>query len=385
MLKKIFTIITIIFFSLSFSNFIFAGNIGDSNYQKKNSIFLENLPGLENLESETKTAFKEGGNTAKPLRMYINWIIKTSVILGSMLAVALIIYGGIKYMTSVAFTGKTEGKEYLTNALGGLIFLIGGYIIFIQINPNILKLNFNAAAAAINIEVSDQYLNMGEAEEPDLSSVNAGDITEGSVTFNPSSIKPTLQEVLAVAEINTPLRFAHFMAQSDHESAGFTLLTERYHSCTSAKRTWPKRISQINNVCSNCSGKIDCGRKIFNAVYGNRMGNGSPSTGDGNKYRGRGILQATGKSEYSYITRQYSKYFHTSKDFIKNPDLLGQPEDGIRSGVLIWIQKGGNAKADRGATRSAVEAVTKAINGGQNGIENRWKLFQKYCKEVNCN
>jgi hypothetical protein len=62
-----------------------------------------------------------------------------------MLAVGFIIYGGITYMTTDSFTGKSEGKSHLTNAVGGLIFLITGYLIFIQFNPNILNIDFSTA------------------------------------------------------------------------------------------------------------------------------------------------------------------------------------------------------------------------------------------------
>jgi hypothetical protein len=72
-----------------------------------------------------------------------------------MLAVGFIIFGGITYMTTDSFSGKTEGKEHLTNAIGGLIFLIGGYLIFLQINPNILNIDFSTASGMVDIEASD--------------------------------------------------------------------------------------------------------------------------------------------------------------------------------------------------------------------------------------
>ncbi len=116
----------------------------------ENQIFLENLPGLESMTAN-KDNFTEKSGTL--LKTYVNWAITTSVILGSMLAVGYIILGGITYMTTDSFTGKSQGKEHLTNAIMGLIFLIGGYIIFSQLNPNILNIDFSAAKAMVKVTV----------------------------------------------------------------------------------------------------------------------------------------------------------------------------------------------------------------------------------------
>jgi hypothetical protein len=83
------------------------------------------------------------------------------------LAVGFIIFGGITYMTTDSFSGKQEGREHLTNAVGGLIFLIGGYLIFIQINPNILNVNFNTADGRVEAVAGQVDVTGGEDVELD--------------------------------------------------------------------------------------------------------------------------------------------------------------------------------------------------------------------------
>jgi len=84
-----------------------------------------------------------------------------------MLAVGFIIFGGITYMTTDSFSGKSEGKEHLTNALGGLIFLIGGYLIFIQINPNILNIDFSTASGRVEIIAQQMEISLESLDNAD--------------------------------------------------------------------------------------------------------------------------------------------------------------------------------------------------------------------------
>ena len=156
MIKKlliIFSFILLFTFSMSSMSFVEAGELVNSN--ANGEIFLENLPGLDIIDSNSFDS-----NSGEQLKFYINWIIRTSVILGSMLAVGFIIFGGITYMTTDSFSGKSEGKEHLTNAIGGLIFLIGGYLIFIQINPNILNIDFSTASGRVEIVAQQMSINL---------------------------------------------------------------------------------------------------------------------------------------------------------------------------------------------------------------------------------
>src|SRR5262245_18931238 len=111
--------------------------------------------------------------------------------------------------------------------------------------------------------------------------------------------------LLAENEITTQLRLAHFMAQCLHEMGGLTILIESgAYTEKSLARMWDSgnwhKYFKNRDACLKMGAqcKIDKGEKLFNLVYGKRMGNGDPSTGDGFRFRGRGILQTTGRESY---------------------------------------------------------------------------------------
>lgn len=108
--------------------------------------------------------------------------------------------------------------------------------------------------------------------------------------------------------------------------------------------------------------------KIANRAYANRMGNGSESSGDGWKYRGRGLKQLTGKSNYE----AFSQWFWGDDRAVKNPDLLLQPNYSAWSAIWYWTKTSGIAAA---AAKGDVTKVTKLINGGTNGLADRKKYF----------
>jgi len=119
---------------------------------------------------------------------------------------------------------------------------------------------------------------------------------------------------------------------------------------------------------------------LANYVYANRMGNGSVKSGDGWKYRGRGLTQLTGKEQYNVMTKLYNKRYGTKLDFVKNPDLVLTPNISARIVFLYWYKKNipnviANAY-NKGADNYTInEAVTKIINGGRNGLDERYKAL----------
>jgi putative chitinase len=105
--------------------------------------------------------------------------------------------------------------------------------------------------------------------------------------------------------------------------------------------------------------------KIANRVYANRMGNGDEASGDGWKYRGRGLIQLTGKDNYTAFSLQ------ANNEAIIKPDLVAQPELAAESAGWFWVTNGLNNLADTGD----VKAVTRRINGGFNGLDDRQKKY----------
>lgn len=171
-----------------------------------------------------------------------------------------------------------------------------------------------------------------------------------------------LQGTCKAYQINTPMRIAMFLAQIAHESAGLTRLVENLnYSAEGLMRTWPKRFPTMD-VAQQYAREPE---KIANRVYADRMGNGDESSGDGWKYRGRGLIQITGKSNY----REFADAI--GEDYVADPDLLRQPVNAALSAGWFWAERGLNRVADTGS----VEAVTKIINGGSHGLADRQQRF----------
>jgi putative chitinase len=176
---------------------------------------------------------------------------------------------------------------------------------------------------------------------------------------------PAFEEHRAPAYVTTPLRIAHFMAQLAHESAHFKRLHENLNY--SAKRIaviWPRLAARAAELARNPE-------KLGNAAYGGRMGNGKEETGDGFRFRGRGFIQLTGR--YNYRTRGAD----IGVDLIADPDLAARPDIAARLALSFWRANGCNALADQ----DDVAAVTRRVNGGLIGLEDRERLTAR-AKEI---
>lgn len=166
-----------------------------------------------------------------------------------------------------------------------------------------------------------------------------------------------LDEACSMYEINTPARQAMWMAQCAHESAGFALLVESMrYSADALLRTWPRRFTPT--LAQAMAFREEA---IANHVYGGRMGNGLAESGDGWRYRGRGLLHITGRANYATVGRELGL------DLIDRPELLEMPTFAALAGAWYWREKRCNELADDGD----FESTTLAINGGNNGAASR--------------
>ncbi len=173
------------------------------------------------------------------------------------------------------------------------------------------------------------------------------------------------QAVLDRSDISAaPLRVAHFMAQILHESGGLTIQFENLnYSPERLPKVWPSRFRP--------KGPLDPARyghdpeRLANAVYGGRMGNVAPN--DGFTYRGRGLLQLTGKESYQAATTILRKIAPDAPDFVANPDEVIGARWCLEVAAAEWATKGCNALADQ----DDIKAITRAINGGQIGLPER--------------
>jgi putative chitinase len=165
-----------------------------------------------------------------------------------------------------------------------------------------------------------------------------------------------LQETFEKYQINTPKRQACFIGQCMHESGGFKHLKENLnYSAKALMNTWPSRFPDADTA-----EKFERQpEKIANKVYSGRMGN--TEDGDGAKYIGRGLIQLTGKDNY----RAFGEAI--GEDLVANPQLVEQPRYAALSAGWFWNKRGLNALADV----MDIETLTKRINGGSIGINDR--------------
>ena len=181
-----------------------------------------------------------------------------------------------------------------------------------------------------------------------------------------------LNKHMAFYGINTPKRIAAFLAQIAHESGGFSRLVENLnYSADGLAKTWPKRFANSEKKPNHLA--IELERKpiqIANTVYANRNGNGDEASGDGWKYRGRGLIQLTFKNNYLSIRDK------TGLDIYNNPDLLLDPDAAVKSACAYWdLNKLNRFEND-------FTALRKAINGGLNGLDDCIKYHEKAKKAL---
>ena len=183
----------------------------------------------------------------------------------------------------------------------------------------------------------------------------------------PDSVLEELPMIIEKFGCTTTLRLAHFLAQCAHESGGFKAVTENLnYSAEGLKKIFPKYFP--GNLNESYARKPE---KIANRVYGGRMGNGPEESGDGWKFRGRGYIQLTSRSNYT----EFDKL--VPDDIIENPELVATKYPLVSA--AFFFNKNGLWKiCDKGADDATVTAVTKGVNGAHIGLPDRIKHFKKY-------
>ena len=172
-----------------------------------------------------------------------------------------------------------------------------------------------------------------------------------------------LQFTCAKFDINTPERIAGFLAQIGHESGGFRFTSENLNYRADAlTRVWPTRFPP--GIAESYAMQPE---KIANRAYADRMGNGDEASGDGWKYRGRGLIQLTGKDNYASFSMD------ADNEALVNPDLVAEPELAALSAGWFWKKNGLNALADN----RDIVGMTRRINGGTNGLDDRQMRYSR--------
>lgn len=172
-----------------------------------------------------------------------------------------------------------------------------------------------------------------------------------------------------VFSINTPKRVAMYLAQTLHESNYLKATEENLnYSADGLLKTFPK---YFNAETAQTYARNP--QKIANKVYANRMGNGNEASGDGWKYRGRGYIMLTGRSQYA----AFSRYDLCTANVLANPDLVSKYYLNQLCSFWFWEQNKLNMVADN----EDIQKATKIINGGLNGYSNRALLYRRFCRE----
>jgi putative chitinase len=184
----------------------------------------------------------------------------------------------------------------------------------------------------------------------------------------PQVVIDSIPEVASKFGINTPLRVAHFLAQCGHESGGFRLTQENLNYSAKGlngifRKYFPTEASAAPYARNP--------QKIANKVYGNRMGNGPESSGEGFKFRGRGYIQLTGKENYTAFGKSIGV------DIPSNPDSVAS-KYALASAAWFFSKNGLHRIADEGASDAVVTKITKRVNGGTIGLADRIKHFKEY-------
>jgi len=180
----------------------------------------------------------------------------------------------------------------------------------------------------------------------------------------PDSVIAQIPETATKFNITNSLRLSHFLAQCGHESGSFKAVTENLnYSADGLKKIFGKYFpGDATSYAKNPE-------KIASKVYANRMGNGDEASKEGFKFRGRGYLQCTGKANYKSLSEDFGV------DFVSNPDLVSTDYPLSSAGWFFSENKLWSI-CDLGSSDDVVMKLTKRINGGVNGYDDRLKRFK---------
>ncbi len=180
-----------------------------------------------------------------------------------------------------------------------------------------------------------------------------------------------IDEIIAAADkfnITSNLRLAHFLSQCAQESGVFTVVRENLnYSAKRLRQIFPKYFTEEQAV--QYANKPEM---VGNRAYANRIGNGDEASGDGYKFRGRGYIQLTGRDNYASFSKFFGVDCVTNADLVASKYPLTSAAFFFNNRAKIW------PTCDKGTDDATITAVTKKVNGGTLGLDERIKFFKKY-------
>jgi putative chitinase len=184
----------------------------------------------------------------------------------------------------------------------------------------------------------------------------------------PDPVYDQISDVVDKFKINTPLRLAHFLSQCGHESGDWKFKIENLNYSANALQSVFRKYFPDEATAAQYARKPEM---IANKVYASRMNNGNEASGDGWKFRGRGYIQLTGKQNYIKFNES------VKENLLENPDLVADKYP-LLSAAWFWSSNNLNKIADEGFSDEVVTKITKRVNGGNHGLEDRISKFKKY-------
>lgn len=183
-------------------------------------------------------------------------------------------------------------------------------------------------------------------------------------SFGPATLKAAMKYYKL-----SPEAAAHFFGQTAHETGGFHTFSENLNYSATGLRGTFKNYFKTDTLAESYARQPV---KIASYVYGNRMGNGNEASQEGWKFRGRGALQTTGKSNYQAFATSINK-----PDIMINPDLVAT-DYAFEAAIFYFDNNKLWDIANKGVTDETILAMTKRVNGGTNGLEDRASLTKRY-------
>jgi len=174
-------------------------------------------------------------------------------------------------------------------------------------------------------------------------------------------------DLLPYWNIDTAPRVAGFIAQCSHESNNFRVLEENLnYSAAALEKIFTRHFSGSGRNAEDFHRQPEA---IANVIYANRMANGAPESGDGWRFRGRGVIQLTGRHNYTQFARSIGKSLDETVEYLKTK------KGALESACWFWNTNNLNSFADR----FDIEGMSRRINGGTIGLDHRKELYQAAC------
>ena len=181
----------------------------------------------------------------------------------------------------------------------------------------------------------------------------------------PKKLFDAMDELFPKYSVDTPERIAGFLAQCGHESGGFRFVEENLnYSAKALNSVFGKYFKNGERDAKEYARKPE---KIANVVYGNRMGNGDEDSGDGWQFKGRGYIQLTGRNNYTSFAESVDMDLDECIDYLKTP------KGALESALWFWDTN----KLNKYCDKHDVKGMTKRVNGGYNGLEDREEKWEK--------